>query len=172
MSLDVTLVDACRRAGRGGSPTAVLDDLPLSDAERCAIPAAAGTSHVVFLSPAHDGSTGLRFFTATGELPACGHGTVAALAVLAQRAGRRHVTAVLRAGGRTFAGSAADHDDGWRAEFDPGPVKLRTATDAETAPVLAALGLGAAECVVGSVGRERMLVEIPDRSTLATITPD
>ena len=31
----------------------------------------------------------LRFFTAAGELPACGHGTVAALAVLARRARAR-----------------------------------------------------------------------------------
>jgi predicted PhzF superfamily epimerase YddE/YHI9 len=37
-----------------------------------------------------------RFFTAAGELPACGHGTVAALAVLAQRAHAREYEAMLR----------------------------------------------------------------------------
>ncbi|MEU9097499.1 hypothetical protein [Streptomyces sp. NPDC048361] len=30
----MTIVDACRRQGQGGSPTAVLDDAPFTDAER------------------------------------------------------------------------------------------------------------------------------------------
>jgi hypothetical protein len=40
---DVTVVDACvRRHGRGGSPTAVTDDDPAAtDADRCAVAAAA-----------------------------------------------------------------------------------------------------------------------------------
>jgi hypothetical protein len=86
----VTIVNACLRNGRGGSPTAVLDDTALTDDERRAVPALTGTSHAVFVSAEGSGPDGadasLRFFTATGELPACGHGTVAALAFLAERA--------------------------------------------------------------------------------------
>ncbi len=83
--LRVTIVNACLRDGAGGSPTAVLEETGLSDEERCRIPVAMGTSHAVFVEPGEPVS--LRFFTATGELPACGHGTVAALVYLATRGG-------------------------------------------------------------------------------------
>ncbi|MFG2147246.1 PhzF family phenazine biosynthesis protein [Streptomyces sp. NPDC048696] len=91
---EVAIVDACQRDGAGGSPTAVLDDAPFTDEERCRVPTEWGTSHAVFLratgiergQPAY----ALRFFTAQGELPACGHGTVAALALLAERTGGGH----------------------------------------------------------------------------------
>lgn len=98
--LAVTVVHACRRDARGGSPTAVLDEAPLSEAERRRVPAAVGASHAVFVSPDHR----LRFFTAAGELPACGHGTVAALAVIAARSPGLRCEVTLSAGGRSFAG--------------------------------------------------------------------
>lgn len=89
---DAEIVDACRRHGIGGSPTAVLEDGDFTDAERRAIPLAVGTSHAVFIRADGDGGTGLpafslRFFTSEGELPACGHGTVAAMALVASRDG-------------------------------------------------------------------------------------
>ena len=67
---DVAIVDACQRQRRGGSPTAVLDDTPLTDEERCRVPTELGTSHAVFLRAtgterAHP-SYALRFFTAAG----------------------------------------------------------------------------------------------------------
>lgn len=105
---EVTIVEACAREGRGGSPTAVLDDAAYTAAERRRIPAAAGTSHAVFIA-AGDGedqtrpSHRLRFFTGEGELPACGHGTVAALALLALRYGGDH-RAALHTASRTFEG--------------------------------------------------------------------
>jgi trans-2,3-dihydro-3-hydroxyanthranilate isomerase len=99
----------------------VVDETPLSDAERCAVSVAAGTSHVVFISTdehaAGRPTVSLRFFTAAGELPVCGHGTVAALAVLAQRVGKPAYEAVLRSGGRTFLGQAS----GGGAAFTHGP---------------------------------------------------
>src|SRR5205085_1589088 len=89
--LPVTIIDACLRDGRGGSPTAVLWDRSLSDAERRRVPQLTGASHAVFVSGGDGGvapaEVSLRFFTATGELPACGHGTVAALAFLAEQSG-------------------------------------------------------------------------------------
>ncbi|NJC69595.1 PhzF family phenazine biosynthesis protein [Planosporangium thailandense] len=180
MSLHVTIVHACQRAGRGGSPTAVVDETALSDAERRAVPVAAGTSHVVFISTEEHGpdrpTVSLRFFTATGELPACGHGTVAALAVLAARARMREYKAVLRSGGRTFLGEATARDGGYNAVFDPGPVELRAPTTAEREPVLSALNIDAGEasarCHIASVGRPRMLVQVSDRGILADLTPN
>lgn len=173
MSLPVTIVHACRRAWRGGSPTAVVDETSLSDAERRAVPVAAGTSHAVFVSAAEHGPASLRFFTATGELPACGHGTVAALAVLAERAGTRPYRVTLRSGGRDFPGRATGDGGRYEAAFDPGPVDLRAPAAAESEPVLSALGVDpGAPCRVASVGRPRMLVEVVDRNVLADLAPD
>ncbi|NQE87456.1 PhzF family phenazine biosynthesis protein [Nocardia terpenica] len=168
----VTIVHACQRDGEGGSPTAVIEETaPLIDAERQAIPAAVGTSHAVFIRPDRDRSVSLRFFTATGELPACGHGTVAALALLAERAGAAEYETVLRAGGRTFPGRAVADGNRLTALFDPGPVELSTPTDIE--PVLAAVGIDRASgCRIASVGRPRLLVRVPDRAVLAGLAPD
>ncbi|MCQ4083475.1 PhzF family phenazine biosynthesis protein [Streptomyces sp. RB6PN25] len=179
MSLHVTIVHACRRAGRGGSPTAVVDETLLTAADRRTVPVAAGTSHAVFTSVEEHGpgrpAASLRFFTAAGELPACGHGTVAALAVLAERAQAREYEAVLRAGSRTFLGRATGGDNRYEAVFDPGPVRLRTPAAAESEPVLAALGMDPAEasagCRIASVGRPRMLVQVADRHALADLAP-
>ncbi|MEU7556377.1 hypothetical protein AB0B01_29330 [Streptomyces sp. NPDC044571] len=72
--LPVTIVGACLRDGRGGSPTAVLEETALGDDQRRRVPELAGTSHAVFVSPPGRGPDGapvsLRFFTSEGELPA------------------------------------------------------------------------------------------------------
>lgn len=177
---NVTVVRACLRGGAGGSPTAVVleDDAegpPPGDDERRRIPLARGTSHAVYVRHAGD-ATELRFFTAAGELPACGHGTVAALALLAARHGGGSYRAVLRAGGRVFTGRAERAGELFTAAFDPGPVSLREPTAQERALVLAALGLGPAEAGpdvrVAGVGRERVLVPVPTRAALAALRPD
>jgi trans-2,3-dihydro-3-hydroxyanthranilate isomerase len=158
----------------------VVDETSLSDAERCAVPVAAGTSHVVFVSTEEERHgrpvVSLRFFTATEELPACGHGTVAALAVLAERARTREYEAVLRSGGRTFLGQANGDGNRYDAAFDPGPVELRAAAVTDSEPVLAALGIdpeeASTQCRIASVGRPRMLVQVFDRAVLADLAPD
>lgn len=180
MNLDVTLVHACLRAGKGGSPTAVLDETGLTDADRRAIPSAAGTSHAVFVdSRVHEAgwpTVALRFFTSAGELPACGHGTVAALAVLAERAGRGEYEAVLESGGRSYLGQATGGHLRYAAAFDPGPVELGALDDADYRSVLSALGIAgeraSARCRIASVGRWRMLVRVEDRAALADLAPD
>lgn len=179
MSPDVTLVRACLRGGAGGSPTAVvLEDghTPPGDDERRAVPAARGTSHAVFITHTGD-TTELRFFTAEGELPACGHGTVAALALLAARhTGAGPYRATLRAGGRVFAGRAERDGELITAAFDPGPVDLREPTAQERDLVLPALGLTPQQAPRGiriaRVGRERMLVPLPTRAAVAALRPD
>ncbi|MER7838999.1 PhzF family phenazine biosynthesis isomerase [Streptomyces sp. NPDC096040] len=172
--MNVTIVRACLRDGRGGSPTAVLDETPLTDDERREVPVRAGTSHAVFLSAGQDGDeVALRFFTAEGELPGCGHGTIAALAVLAERTGTREVTLRTRAG--ALEGRAIRHEngglEGW---FTPGPVELREPAGGEHEEVLTALGMGrdTPGCVVATLGRPRLLVPLPTRSTLSALTPD
>jgi trans-2,3-dihydro-3-hydroxyanthranilate isomerase len=164
----ITMVDACLRDGHGGSPTVVLDEEDFSPAFRRAAPGRFGASHAVF---AENGS--LRFFTAAGELPACGHGTVAALAVLALRAGGAEYEVTLRVSGRSFAGRASVRAGGLvDAAFDPGPIGLRDARPPETALVCAALGVAAEGTRVATLGRPRMLVALGDPAAVAGLAPD
>ncbi|GAA2150583.1 MULTISPECIES: PhzF family phenazine biosynthesis protein [Glycomyces] len=187
MTGPVAVVRACTRAGEGGSPTAVLAEGPFTDAERRALPGRYGASHAVFVDTRETGTLGLRFFTAAGELPACGHGTIAALAWAADRTGPGAFR--LAAGGRRFdgtveastaeagaaGGSAEAHATGYRAAFDvafdAGPVAMRDPGPDETGPVLAALGADRAARVAGT-GRERLLVPVADVAALAGLGPD
>ncbi len=142
--------------------------------------AAAGTSHAVFVSTEQQRhgrpAVSLRFFTGAGELPACGHGTVAALAVLAERARTPQYEAVLRSGGRSFLGRATGGGNRYEAAFDPGPVQLRAPAATESQLVFSALGIdseeASAQCRIASVGRPRMLVRVVDREALANLAPD
>ena len=154
----------------------MLWDGSLSDAERRQVPQVAGASHAVFVSGGDGGGASLRFFTATGELPACGHGTVAALAFLSAETGRAEYEVTLRAAGRVFAGRAAPSGHGAFAEFDPGEVQIRDARVEEYDGVLAALGCDSeslvGELCLASVGRARLLVPIGDASVLTRLRPD
>lgn len=164
----VSIIDACLRDGRGGSPTVVVDDPGLTAAECRLVPVRHGTSHAVFVTR-RAGVVDLRFFTAAGELPACGHGTVAAIAFLAGRLPGDEFT--LRVSGRTFAGRAVRDGDRVHAAFDPGPVTLRDPTPAETA----AVGLdpaGTAGACVASLGRARMLIPVATPEAVAALVPD
>jgi predicted PhzF superfamily epimerase YddE/YHI9 len=123
----VSIVDACLREDEGGSPTAVLDDLPLSESGRRQVPIQAGTSHAVFISPAAN-AVSLRFWTAAGELPACGHGTVAALAVLAERSGQVEYRSEVHLTGQVVQGWAARHEGHTEAAFTTASIALREPT--------------------------------------------
>ncbi|MFI6599283.1 PhzF family phenazine biosynthesis protein [Nonomuraea sp. NPDC050536] len=171
--LPVAIVRACLRDGSGGSPTAVMDEAPLSDDERRRVPVLMGTSHAVFVS-VHHGQPALRFFTAEGELPACGHGTVAALAFLAERAGGEEYRAILHASGRAFAGWSVRENTQVNTTFEAGPVDLREPTAIERDLVLPALGItsNTPGSRVAAVGRARMLVPVATPSALAALDPD
>lgn len=173
LGLPVAIVRACLRDGQGGSPTAVMDEAPLSDDERRRVPGLMGTSHAVFVLARDGGRVSLRFFTSEGELPACGHGTVAALAFLAERTGGEEYQATLQAAGRVLAGRAVREKSRFNAAFDPGPVDLREPTATECDLVLPTLGVpDGTPARVASVGRERLLVPVPTRSALAALDPD
>jgi trans-2,3-dihydro-3-hydroxyanthranilate isomerase len=154
----------------------VLWDVSLSDAARRQVPQLTGASHAVFVSGGDGGGASLRFFTATGELPACGHGTVAALAFLAAETGRPECEVTLRAAGRVFAGRATPGEHGGFAEFDPGEVQIREAQLEDYDGVLAALGCDseglAGELCLASAGRARLLVPMGDPCALAQVRPD
>jgi trans-2,3-dihydro-3-hydroxyanthranilate isomerase len=197
-TVEVTLVEACLRDGAGGSPTAVVvigerptDAGLLDDAELARIPARTGTSHVAVIGP-HPTSPGtrtFRFFTAAGELPGCGHGTIAAIAVLrleapdATTAMSSSVSAPAE-GQRRRPTWHSEVDPELRPDsvvevwFDQGQVQHRGATATERAAFLAALGLHPDalhpddEVAVASPGRPRLLIPVADRTVLAGLRPD
>ncbi|MFI7587204.1 PhzF family phenazine biosynthesis protein [Spongisporangium articulatum] len=172
------VVDACRRDGAGGSPTVVSLGAAAPDDELARLPGRYGTSHLAVLDPpaAAGGPLPVRFFTSAGPLANCGHGTVAALAVLAGRTGSFEGT--LSIAGREVAARARQSGDGVEAWFDQGAVALRPVRDDEWAAFVGALGVGAENLhpiervVVASPGRERLLVPVVDREVLATLRPD
>ncbi|WP_232234133.1 PhzF family phenazine biosynthesis protein [Micromonospora chokoriensis] len=174
----MTIVDACTRRREGGSPTAVLiDDITLSDSTRRAIVRRAGTSHAAFVDDAGTTPT-VRFFTAHGELTNCGHGTIAAQAVLLHRRRIREHRLRQRTGGRTFDTTAIQRDDGIEVWFDQGPVELQDCTAAGRDSILAALNIRSndmatddAPCVA-SPGTPRLLVPVRTLPTLLSIRPD
>jgi trans-2,3-dihydro-3-hydroxyanthranilate isomerase len=167
----VIVVDACVRDGGGGSPTAVVYDNGTSDAERQRMPARAGASHAAFVArePNADGSRSVRFFTAEGELRGCGHGTVAAQAVLLDDGA---FTGLQHTGGRTFEVRATRRPDGIEVSFDQGLVTLRPPSTEERAAV-EALGVRPHGAVtVASPGAPRLLVPVADHDALRALAPD
>lgn len=184
----VRVVNACLRDGRGGSPTAVLGEVEASDEERARVARLAGASHAVFVAEDSDDSAdsegegargaSLRFFTAEGELPACGHGTVAALAFLAERAGGgREYEVTLRVGGRAFGGRAVRDGAAYLAEFRTGQVELREPDDAGVRLVREAFGPAPQDAFldgarVASLGRPRLLLPVASREVLGALAPD
>ncbi|MGV9214218.1 PhzF family phenazine biosynthesis protein [Micromonospora sp. RB23] len=176
---DVTIVDACTRRGAGGSPTAVLiDDSALDDSARRAIVRRAGTSHAAFVDTEADTTPTVRFFTAHGELTNCGHGTIAAQAVLLHRRRTAEHHARQRTGGRTFDTTAVQRDDGIEVWFDQGTVDLRRSGATGLDRILAALGIGPSDVpaddapCVASPGTPRLLVPVTTLPTLLSMRPD
>lgn len=191
--LEVLIVDACQRADSLGSRTAVVFEKPgLDDTRRGRVPAAVGASHAVFIRAEPEPGSGsergsglgtgsrpgqsvkLRFFTSEGELTACGHGTIAALAALADQGAES-----LR------LGTAAHELDGWAhpvgdgvfdACFVPGPVELRDAVAEEVEAVADGLRLRGDQLLGGScvatLARPRLLLPVGDSGVLAGIVPD
>ena len=174
-------VRSCLRDGLGGSPTAVvLDGDGLDDVNAMRLPARTGASHVAVITSLPGQDPSVRFFTSTGELPGCGHGTVAAIAALALRGDG--LTGRLRIGGRPVAVSGV-HADGpggavVTAWFDQGVVSRRDPTAVELDAFLDALGLPRTAlhpdrpAAVASPGRERLLLPLADRAVLAALRPD
>ena len=157
-----------------------MKDAPLDDRSRCEIPRLAGTSHAVFASVSErtgqPPQVSMRFFTETGELPACGHGTIAGLALVADEIPLGECEIALPASGRSLVGFVDESDGVVDAAFDPGPVQLREANADERGLVREALAPGdevlVDEVHVAALGRPRLLVPISSRSALLDLRPD
>ncbi|MCX5066866.1 PhzF family phenazine biosynthesis protein [Micromonospora lupini] len=171
------VVDACTRDGRGGSPTAVvIDDTTRTDDERRAVAATVGTSHTAFVDGNSAAPPRVRFFTSEGELRNCGHGTIAAQAVLLHRSGGTQRHGYQRTGNRTVAVTAARRPEGIAVWFEQGVIALRDHAEPGGSAIIAALGLTAGDIAddlrVASPGTPRLLVRVQERRTLSAMRPD
>lgn len=173
----VAVVNACTRDGQGGSPTAVvIDDAMLTDDDRHAIARRTGTSHTAFIDTSTADAPMVRFFTSAGELTNCGHGIMAAQAVLLHRSGATEHHGSQRTAGRTFATTAIRRHNGIEVWFDQGVIALADYADATAGGIIAALDLQradiAADVRVASPGTPRLLVPVRDHLTLLSMQPD
>jgi len=173
----MAVVNACTRDGQGGSPTAVvIDDATLTDHDRHATARGTGTSHTAFIDTSTADTPTVRFFTSAGELTNCGHGTIAAQAVLLHRSGATEHHGRQHTAGRTFTTTAIRRHDDIEVWFDQGVIALTDHADATGGGIIAALGLQradiAADVRVASPGTPRLLVPVRDHRTLLSIQPD
>jgi len=118
----------------------------------------------------------VRFFTSAGELTNCGHGIIAAQAVLLHRSGATEHHGRQRTAGRTFATTAIRRRDGVEVWFDQGVIALADYAGATRGGIIAALGLQQADITadvrVASPGTPRLLVPARDHRTLLSMQPD
>lgn len=180
-STDVVIVQSCTRDGRGGSPTAIVPVVgpharhARDDEARTALAASLPASHTAFVhlprSRASD-PVRVRFFTRTGELQGCGHGTIAVHAYLALTGAARPGRSVLAIGGRQLEVTGALMGDEVEARFGHGTVHVEAVDSATRTDVLAALGVSDRPAVVARPGAPRLLVDVGDRATLAALRPD
>jgi len=182
----VLIITSCLRDGAGGSPTAVvLGDRGLSDTDLMRIPARTGVSHVAAVARPAGQDPVVRFFTSEGQLPGCGHGTVAVItALVLAGSAAEPPPARLSIAGRTVevsgavATRTADGSATVTAWFEQGVVSRRNATADERDAFLDVLGLDRTAlhaghpAVVASPGRERLLLPVADAGLLARLHPD
>jgi trans-2,3-dihydro-3-hydroxyanthranilate isomerase len=177
--IEIAMVDACLRDGRGGSPTGVVVGGPALDAAaRIAVARAIGGSHVAFVARGDASATWhVAFATRERELASCGHGTVAAHARLVDLHGDAAARVTLRAGGRALRSEARRAGDAVEVRVEQGLVALRPASGSERQAMLAAAGIAADELVsdhppaVASPGAARLLAGIR-AEVLERLAPD
>jgi PhzF family phenazine biosynthesis protein len=138
--VDVLRYAAFPDDGRGGNPAGlVLDATGLDDDRRQALAAEVGYSETAFLEPGGPGRYRLRFFSPTAEVAFCGHATIAAAVLLAERDGPGPITFDTPAG--DVAVRTARSDQGVTATMTSVPTSTRPLTEDELAALLSAVGL-------------------------------
>jgi PhzF family phenazine biosynthesis protein len=179
--LEVVLVDAFTTTALAGNPAAVVPDAGgLEEATMRAIAIELGRPATAFLGPAPAPGVdrALRWFSPTGvELSLCGHGTVAAGHVLAERGeipgGRLVCATPTRRLTVTQEPPGAPEASIW---FEPDCPRWMPALAADLEPVLEVLRLGRA--ALGSwapparTSEQDLLVPVAGLETLGGLAPD
>lgn len=85
MQVELTIISAFTKDGKGGNPAAVvLNADGLSTEQKQAIAAKAGLSETAFVSASNAADFKLDFFTPVRQIPHCGHATIATFSYLKQ----------------------------------------------------------------------------------------
>ncbi len=100
--MEIHVVNAFSKDGRGGNPAGIVTDGSLiqGDEERRALAARLGYSETVFRDTSHVADMRLSYFTPEGEVPLCGHATIAFFVLLDAmgRAGKKEYAVETKAG--------------------------------------------------------------------------
>jgi PhzF family phenazine biosynthesis protein len=161
-SVTVELLAAFTKDGGGGNPAGVvLDAGAISSTDRQRIATAVGASETAFVVVASDGAFEVEFYSPTKQVPDCGHATVAAFALLAQRGALRGTSAVKR----TIIGDRAIALEGDRVFMEQPRPTIAPFPHAEQ--IAHALGLAPE-----SIAPEPVLADNGIRFVLIEVTPD
>jgi PhzF family phenazine biosynthesis protein len=177
-AIEVVLVDAFTSTPFAGNPAAVvLDATDLDEAAMRAVAAEMARPATAFLQPpAPGGERGLRWFSPAGvELTLCGHGTVAAAHVLAERGESRGEQLVFLTPRHrlmvTFEGTGATRT----AWFEPDYPRWLPERE-DLSPFLEALGLRAAAVArwapPARTSEQDLLIPIAGLDILRALAPD
>lgn len=161
---------------RGGNPAGVViaDTLP-DDAAMQATAARLGFSETAFAAPV-PGGWRVRYFAPVGEVPFCGHATLALGAALAMREGAGRFS--LQLNHARIAVDAAPDGELFRARLDSPPTRSEAADPALRAAALALFGLGEADLDPRlppariHAGADHLLLALNSRATLARLAYD
>ena len=169
-TVEVRLIGAFTKDGRGGNPAGVVLDADALPAERRqAVATAVGAPETAFVRDAGGGVFEIEFYSPVKQIPDCGHATVAAFSQLVKEGRVRGAEAVKR----TIIGDRAIALDGERVFMEqPRPAIVPFPHGAEIAR---ALGISAdaltREPVRADHGMPFILVETT-RAALAGAIPD
>lgn len=162
----------------GGNPAGVVPDARGMTADRMlAVAAAVGYSETAFLLPGDDGHVGVRYFSPRAEVAFCGHATVAAAVVLAERGGPgRRVFDT--AAGPVEVETGRRADGAWQASLTSVPPTTAPLADDDRAALLAALRWSDADLDptlpprVASAGNRHPVLAVATRARLADLDYD
>ena len=167
---------AFARGHEGGNPAgvAIVEAMP-PDAEMQAIAAKVGYSETAFAMAEGAGWT-VRYFAPVGEVPFCGHATVALGAALGARFGAGDFTLATRAG--PAAVSAEQDAGGWRAELTSPPARHAAPEAGLVARAMALFALTGGDLEPGlppvraHAGADHLILALRDRARLAAMDYD
>ncbi len=174
-------VDAFTKEKFQGNPAGVLPDADgLSDTAMQAIARELANPETAFvLSPeASDHDVRVRFFTATTEVPSCGHATIAAHYVRALEGALPSCTVIQKIGAGILPVDVFREGDDYRVRMTQGRIEFEEPlATARVAEILDALGLARDDldprCPVQvvSTGHSKVLVGLRSRRTLDGLKP-
>jgi len=173
MKIEVNIINAFTKNGKGGNPAAIVlnaDKLTSEQKQRIAV--AAGLSETGFISDSREADFKLDFFTPTRQIAHCGHATIAAFWYLRQlgkiTAGRSSKETIDDTREIIFSG-----DEVFMQQKKPVTGDL-TGTDRQL--VYSSLGLkqpqGKPEPVLINTGNSFLIWDVGEDASLKTIVPD